>query len=325
MTKTNKYLFFLGLLTLLNPLWAINPYYCHKAVIINLSCFFIFWLISKHPEWVKPILVVIVLSGVVVSVETLVESTGKTWFFPKYNGINSTLGNSNFLGAYLLFPIFACLALPQFYLLLLGVFLPALYFTGCRASCLGFAVGIAILALRACPKNRLRLSIWGAVSILTVIVGLTVYRPDTLDPESLQYRLKYWQAALEIIEKNPIAGIGFSGYRSAVYEAQGEILRKNPGWMQEYDQKPRRAHSLYLEAVVDGGLIWAVALFGFFGWVLVKKHSMRMLPVWCGVIAVLVDGVFFFPAKIIVTWLYLWVFLGVLNADINQNSTDITN
>ena len=39
MTATNKHLLILAFLTLINPLWAANPYYCHRQVIINLCCF----------------------------------------------------------------------------------------------------------------------------------------------------------------------------------------------------------------------------------------------------------------------------------------------
>jgi len=213
LTAINKRLILLAFLVLVNPLWAVNPYYCHRQVIITLCCLALFWIISKY-DWRKWILAVTVLSGVFVSLETYAQWLGDSLIFPAGVGmIASTIGNSNYLAAYLLFPIFACLALRGPWLLALTALVPALIISRGRAGWIGFAVGIGLYAWLALPKHRVRLAIWGAVSILIATWGVITYKPDVLNSDTLRCLLKYWQAAWEIVRENPVLGIGFDGYR----------------------------------------------------------------------------------------------------------------
>jgi O-antigen ligase len=78
-------------------------------------------------------------------------------------------------------------------------------------------------------------------------------------------RLAIWQATISMIRANPIAGIGFAGYRTAIpayHDASGR-------W------EPKQAHNEYLELMASGGLI-GVAFVAWFIGNLGKKAWRRL-------------------------------------------------
>ena len=78
-------------------------------------------------------------------------------------------------------------------------------------------------------------------------------------------RVKIWQATLQMIKANPIAGVGMGGYWTAVpayHEASGTMT-------------PQQAHNDYLELLASGGII-GLALFAWFLVVLMKHARIKL-------------------------------------------------
>ncbi|MDQ2856374.1 MAG: O-antigen ligase family protein [Acidobacteriota bacterium] len=78
-------------------------------------------------------------------------------------------------------------------------------------------------------------------------------------------RLEIWEATLQLVKNNPIAGVGMGGYWAAIpryHDASGSMT-------------PQQAHNDYLELVASGGII-GVAIFVWFV-VVVFRHARANL------------------------------------------------
>lgn len=132
-----------------------NFYYTNVAVTMHLTCLLFMYFLSLHLSgrnafW---LLVLTALSGVLVSIETWFEFYDKSvlfqWMTPG-SMVVGTIGNSNYLGAYLLFPVLAFTAL--FFLLkgklrwVVAAFwifvFAALLFSRARAAWVGVAAAL---------------------------------------------------------------------------------------------------------------------------------------------------------------------------------------
>lgn len=309
----------LAFLVLVNSIWQINPYYGHRQVFWTLGGLFLFLEVSQNPSWRRYLLFVMVMGGVLASFEVYLNFCDDSAFLKRALGMAGTIGNPNYVAAYMLYPIAACVAMRGWFLLALLTLIPGLILSHGRAGWLGFAAGMFLYLYFILPKQRrlyLLCSLFVAVSLPAL---LFTYHPKALDPTTLLCRLKYWQAGWEMVKENPVLGAGFDSYRNGVYKAQQRIIAKDPGWWEEwYDKKPRRCHNVFIESACDGGIVFFVALWGCVAGVLSRSYhrgrrDLTTLALWCGVIAVLVNGMFFFTAKNVVTWTYFWVFLGLIN------------
>jgi O-antigen ligase len=167
------------------------------------------------------------------------------------------------------------------------------------------------------------------VAIGAVLVGSvawTVMPTQWKNANTFGYRLKYWQAAVEIWKNSPLIGVGFDGYRSMVYEAQAKINDRTKNFFVDYiDPKPRRVHNEYLQALVDGGILYAFVYFGFIAWVMAKSYgAARMNPtirgIWCAQLSILTAASFFFTFRVVDTAMLFHINLGVLCATSQSSS-----
>lgn len=114
-SKIEKILLLLVALNVLSFFYTQNPYYTRVAVTLNLSCLMILWYVAAYstPAWNERLLMCISISGGLVSVVAILQAYGIYWPIPWLNVGASvgTIGNSNYLGAYLVFPFFASLYL----------------------------------------------------------------------------------------------------------------------------------------------------------------------------------------------------------------------
>jgi len=289
---------------------------------MNLACLFLFWVASKElstPKRLTIFLWVIFLSGLAVSIEALCQKyLGRGIIFRLQNYPVGTIGNTNYLGCYLLFPIFAGLALPR-----ARYFLPILIWTliisRARASWLGFGVGLGLwLYWSVSRKEFIALTLWGVLIVGIAVTWFPNSNQRWTETNSLQWRFKYWQASVELWwEENPLFGTGIWSYRNLVYEAQARLGQRDPSYWDGYvEPKPRRVHNDYLESLNDGGLVYAIAFWGFILFVMKNAYTKGLSRVkailFCGQIAVLVSALFFFPMRLIDTLMLFFVQLGAL-------------
>ncbi|RPJ18549.1 MAG: O-antigen ligase domain-containing protein, partial [Desulfobacteraceae bacterium] len=287
-----------------------NYYYTNVAVTMHLTALLFMYFISLHLTGKSAfwLLVLTALSGVLVSIETWFEFYDKSilfqWMTPG-SMVIGTIGNSNYLGAYLLFPLLAFTAL--IFLLkgklrwvagALWIFVfAALLFSRARAAWVGAAVAVPCFlysvmrmyrfSLTAYVRPRARQAALIGVSALVLIGLLWAIAPqrfhslmgfrNVTNPTSFKLRTqKYFQASFQLLKEHPLFGTGLWSYRNLVYDAQAELQRIDADFFKDYiEPKPRRVHNEYLETLNDGGLLAGLVLLIFVGVVL--KHGLAVI------------------------------------------------
>jgi O-antigen ligase len=231
-----------------------NYYYTNVAVTMNLTALLFMYFVSLHLSgrtafW---LLVITALGGILVSIETWFEFYDKSilfqWMTPG-SMVIGTIGNSNYLGAYMLFPL---LALTALIFLLKGkrrwvagglwIFVfAALLFSRGRAAWVGVAAAVPGFlyslmkihgfSLRAYLRSRARQAVIYGVSALVLIGLLWALAPqrfhimmgfkNVTNPTSFILRTqKYFQASIQLFKESPLFGTGLWSYRNLVYDAQ---------------------------------------------------------------------------------------------------------
>ena len=305
-----KLLLLVTLLNFFSFFYTKNYYYTNVAVTMHVTALLFMYFVSLHlfgrsAFW---LLVLTALSGVLVSIETWFEFYDKSilfqWMTPG-SMVIGTIGNSNYLGAYLLFPLLAFTAL--IFLLkgklrgvagALWIFVfAALLFSRARAAWVGVAASVpgfifSVMkihgfSLKAYLRLRARHAVIYGVSALVLIGFLWALAPqrfhtmmgfsNVTNPTSFILRTqKYFQAAWWLFKESPLFGTGLWSYRNLVYDAQAEIERVKGDFFKGYaEPKPRRVHNEYLETLNDGGLLAGLVLLIFVGVVL--KHGLAVI------------------------------------------------
>ncbi len=132
-------------------------------------------------------------------------------------------------------------------------------------------------------------------------------------------RIDIWQATWELIKDNPIVGIGFGAYPSAITKYD-----KAPGKM-----SLQQAHNDYLELMAAGGLT-AVLLMLFFIFIFVKRtvkqffspNKFRRASCFgavLGICGVLLHSITDFGLHVLVNALVLTILVVIATADTNRN------
>jgi len=130
--------------------------------------------------------------------------------------------------------------------------------TGSRASILGFLAGAACLWWNT--RHRL---ILGIVGVLVLVGGFLLLpqqyqnRYSTITQSELdgssQARLSTWRAGLRMVIDRPLFGVGIGCFGTA--HASGYSPEERRNWLE--------AHSLYVQAPAEVGLIGALLFFAF--------------------------------------------------------------
>lgn len=309
-TRTSRVLLLLILLNVFSLFYTQNPYYTVHAAAVNITCILIIHFTSLYVQgrWATLVVAAAALSGVLVSMETWLQYNHIfilfPWFYPGIM-LTGTIGNSNYLGAYLLFPLFAMAGLTfllrgrlraipiALFLFVLAAFL----FARARAGWLGFLLSFPLFLLLLKRIHKFSLTMYtsrhplrvavSSVIFLVLIVSFWSAAPQRfrdqmnyrsiLDPTTLLFRMtKYARASFHLFKENPLFGTGLWSYRNMVFFAQAEINRLDPTYFKDYEEpKPESVHNEYLEVLNDGGLVAAAALFLFLA--LFFRHGWRVI------------------------------------------------
>ena len=348
-TDTSTIMLFIAGLNLLSFFYTKNPYYTAIAATLNLSCLAVFYFSSLYLNH-RLAVWLIAVSGLVVAIETWLQFFDIFLIFKfAHPGIMmmGTIGNSNFLGAYYVFPLFGLIGLAFMYRkywyvfvsILLFIF-AAFLFTRARASWMGFGVIAPLSIIYLWRLHGVRVSIKGgtAVALWVCFILLISWQvapvrfkgmmqwQQVMKTETLMLRTKKYSAASWwMIKENPLFGQGLRSYRNTVYEAQATIEKQKEGFFKDYPEpKPRHVHNEYLEILNDGGILAGIVLLGFVltilkhGWtVLQDKRVGQNARAVCSVaffsvIAILIAAVFFFPFRINTTLFMTVICLGIM-------------
>ena len=313
---TGKILLILIFLNLFSFFYTKNYYYTTVAAMMNITCLLAFYFISLYTDSRRALILVIIstISGIMVSIVTYLQFMNIFILFKwAYPGIMvmGTIGNSNYLGAYLMFPLFTSLALifitnrfKYFWGLVFIFIMGAFLFSRARAGWMGFFLSFPLFlyfikrifrfSLLGYIKTNPRKVATAAVTAISVITALWFFAPERLhtqmkfknvtQSQTLKLRMKkYYRASFWLFEQNPLYGTGLWSYRNMVYKAQAEINKEDPDFFKNYPEpKPRRVHTDYLEILNDGGLMAASALSLFLllvlkhGWMVIRKENLSI-------------------------------------------------
>lgn len=149
-----------------------------------------------------------------------------------------------------------------------------LILTKSRTAFVGTAAGLVLILMISLNQTRQKMKLprWAVLSTLagsmTILIG--AYLSGGIDreviseaPKSLQYRLEYWFASLEMLSENPILGAGPGNFR------QHYVRFKYPGASEEILDP----HNLLLGIWSGGGLLALCGVVLFFVWPLLINHS----------------------------------------------------
>ncbi|MCK4532149.1 O-antigen ligase family protein [bacterium] len=293
-------------------LWGMYLFYFEGFICIS-GCIFLYFLVINNLSFhkIEKIISFLFIGGALVSLYGIFQHFGLDfvkWSFSPQERVCSTLGNPNFLGAYLIMLVPLTLSriikkVKIYYLLLLLLFFTCLIFTYSRAAWLGLSGSILLwiiltrkIILFYVPKKILYLT---GIIILFIIVFLSFYKLTprknlhsnifspvierinsitNLKERDIASRLSGWKSCLKMIKNNPILGMGqdtfginFRRYMSPAYETFSR-RNVNAGY----------AHNEFLQIIVTRGIIGLIIylflLFTFFktGIKIINKKDLSL-------------------------------------------------
>ena len=187
------------------------------------------------------------------------------WVSP-YNPIIGFMGNPDFMGAFLGLTIIAALGPilspgidAKYRGLCIGYVLAALYLirlTGVKQGLMVVIIGISVVVVVRVFFSKLRVLSYLALGVSFFLGGLVFLALFNVGPlagllykSSLTARGHYWQAAIRMIQENPILGVGLDTY--------GDWYRRARS-LEAYNWAPSQysdsAHNVYLDMAAGGGI-----------------------------------------------------------------------
>jgi O-antigen ligase len=165
-----------------------------------------------------------------------------------------------------------------------GCGLACLYWSGSKAAWL-FMVFLGVLAIGHSPLRMAwkRTSIYGLIAL--GLLGFTIKYADSAarGKKSMEARLIYWQAAIQITQQHPVIGTGPGTFG----DSYRPIKPPNSEWAE-------LAHNDYLEQASDSGIIGFLTFFCMivgsisyiYRYILIKKGKFYMVrfAVWLGLL-----------------------------------------
>ncbi len=309
-TSIPRMLLLLVFLNLFSFFYTENPYFTIIAAALNITSLLLFFFVATQVSrfGLVVMLALSAFSGLLVAIETYLQFGGVFILFKwAYKGmmVMGTIGNSNYLGAYLLFPLFCMLGLVFLLrgkwriipLALLLFMLGAFLMTRARAGWMGFFLALPVfflllkrvygISFGPFLRTRAKPLVAGAVILLALGTAAWYAAPDRFHTmmqfrnmtrsDTLQLRIaKYYPASFWLFKQSPLFGTGLWSYRNMVYEAQAEMNQQTGDFFKDYPEpKPRRVHMEYLEILNDGGLVAGFALLLFL--VVVMRHGWAVI------------------------------------------------
>jgi len=314
-----KLVLILILFNIISMIYTRNPFYTLKAAYLNITCLVLFCCVSfvARGKCAQLLLAAVAGSGLLVSAVAWLQFFYDFDLFRLTESQQSepwvtvvgTLGNSNYLGAYLVFVLYSLAGLfwlhpgkRRLFSGLLFVFvLGALFMCRARSAWLGFFISLPLFfyfvkdILEISFASQFRSRGWFAsilaVPLLIVFIGFQCYDSPKSRAASYwqmlsgtetvrvrfakQCRTSWW-----LFKQSPLIGTGLWSFRNQVYEAQAKINENEGDFFDDYPEpKPRRVHNDYLEALNDGGLIGTLVIVFFLvtvlrhGWLILRDKS----------------------------------------------------
>jgi O-antigen ligase len=317
---------------ILSTIYSIDPhisiwgYYSrfHEGLLATISYILLYFAAVSNLSavHVKRILYFSFASAIIVSVWGAMEHFGNSpscmiithktgvdcWIQDVKNRVFATLGQPNWMAAFLDVIIFALLGFARkyqnkFVLILAPLFLFALYCTKSRSGFLGLGVGLFALVLAVIKiDNRLKVLICAVALAVGSAAGSYYYQhlpapgPGITDSEAI--RKPVWEGAIKVWQRYPVLGSGVETFAYSFYKDRPVSKNLDSEWDFLYN----KAHNEYLNLLATTGTVGILTYAGFIGTFILWFVKKIVIP----------DSKFLLPASLFAGWTTILItnFLG---------------
>ncbi len=331
--------------------WVVLLYFCALYVLIANTI--------RSPQQAVALLLGLVGAGSWIALYALLQYAGLLAGPPARSGADtmiSTLGNRNYVGAFLsgLFLPALALALWRWQSALrrtalwgsLALSGAVVYLSASKGAWLALSTAVsAFLAIAwGLHKRSLRGMLIALVPLIFLIMaGFFVFSSPSLlknlgQPEwarSVELRLWSWKIGLAMFLDHPGLGVGLGQYKLGFLQYKSKLLASGQT-AEYYVPRSEHAHNEYVEAAAEMGvlgvvaLLWALAtlfkglpqLLKFETALAQPTHRIR-IGLFAGVLVLLIDGALDFPLHRPESALMLVVLLGLLHAPIWASPVEV--
>lgn len=159
---------------------------------------------------------------------------------------------------------------PVFHIILLIIFLLGIFSLRCRTAYIGVIVIFCYYAItnqyvQTHVFSLLKRHIFLSAAVIIVVSATSVYKMYTMKQDSADGRLLVWKLSAEMIEDNPL-GYGYGMFEKYYNLKQSDYFDAFGGTRQERDNATHisMAYNDYLEHGIEGGVVGAIFLIGFY-------------------------------------------------------------
>lgn len=301
-----------------DPHTSIWGYYSrfHGGLLSTISYLTLFWAYSTFMRSKTQKVVGVILStGLVVSLYGIAERLGidKTlWIQDVQNRVFSTLGQPNWLAAYLimLIPLAADRPSSRW---LMPFYFASLYFTRSRSGYLGFGVTLAVYCLMRWKKISLIL-----LSLILVLLFLGRNQLPFFAPtaglvneaplvgsggsSSADIRRIVWRGALDIWHRYPLFGSGVETFAYTYYNFRPQ----EHNLLSEWDFLYNKAHNEFLNFLATTGIFGLSSYILLIVWFSVYAFREKQAALLAGYWGLAVSNFFGFAVVPVALFFFLW-------------------
>ncbi|MFA4826751.1 MAG: O-antigen ligase family protein [Candidatus Shapirobacteria bacterium] len=317
----------------IDPHTSVFGYYSRQnGGLLSIICYLLlYWTLIVYLDdyFKEKIIFFSLISGFLVAVFGIAQHFGidkNLWVQDVQNRVFSTLGQPNWLGAYL------CILLPfsvskflsskdfihkLYFALLTSIFYLCLLFTKSKSSIFAALISIGILLVFTFLKNKTSLKPSLFILLLLLSSSLLInnpikqtllpkYDPIPLVPNSTinitpsgDIRKYVWQGAIDLWKKFPLFGTGTETFAYTYYWTRPVAHNLTSEWDFLYN----KAHNEYLNFLATTGT------FGFLTYLFlilaILKLSTKNLAVFSGFVSIIITN--FFGFSVVITSLYFFL------------------
>lgn len=286
--------------------------------------FILFFHFAFDDNFLKKTLKFILGLGIIVSLYAFLQRLGIDFQAFSANEMFTgrtfaTFGHPNFLGQFLLLPIWISIFLAKdvkktnvkyLYILISIVLLMALLTTENRASLLGLGVSFIIFIISVLPLKKIYKGLIGLGIVGGGIAFIALFAPSL---RSIGSRFVIWKDSLNVIWENPIWGSGLETFRITI---QKFVSPEIYNYENLYDVSDR-AHNLLIDITATQGFIGLLVVILVVGALKLtvfknlKKLNNTYFGIGCfALISILITLMFSFP--LINDWIIIYVLIALL-------------
>lgn len=270
----------------------------------------LFFIIQNYldTKFIIKIFIFTLISGTTVTIYGILQHFGiDKNFWPNddvMSRVFSTLGQPNWLAAYLCILIPLSFTLPQkFQYYLLTIFLLCLYFTKSKSGLIAIVISLTIYFIL---KLKLSKKFIFLVTSFLLLVTFFVFKPTPVNPNlnitsSGEIRQLTWTGAIDIAKKYPIFGTGPETFAFSYYWVRPAKHNTTSEWEFLYN----KVHNEYLNYLATSGYVGLFAYLFFIFSTIKFIYQNKQFEILSAFISILITS--FAGFNVVVTSLFLFL------------------